>query len=167
MSLYKIAYAALALLLICMLAAPAAASSVVPTLMPGNPTCADLGYVDDSYKFDPPVSGTSPDGINIDVAPDGIYFDWSAGANIQVQAVIVKASNAANTYVYPVVVWSDTWLHAPVNPSGSYPALSHIEFCYSQVQTTPPTTAVPEFPTISLPMMLIVGLLGVIVVLKS
>ncbi|MBN1194679.1 MAG: hypothetical protein JXA08_04970 [Methanomicrobiaceae archaeon] len=151
-------------MLVCALAAPAVATDVVPTVVPGNPTCADLGYSGSFYKFDSPVTvGASPDGaVSITaISGDNTYFDWSALPGVQVHAVIVNGGPQANEYVYyPTLVLLDTGLHAPVNPSGGYAALSHVDFCYN-----PPVTT-PEFPTLALPMMMIIGILGAILVLK-
>src|ERR1044071_5581946 len=112
---------------------PAAeAASVNPVFVPGNPTCADLGYPF-SFKIDPPNAGTySIDGINtVTVTTDGISFDWSS--TLGIDAVIGKGGPNANVYVYdpPAEATSDTDLHSPVNPSnGKFFGLSHIDFCF-------------------------------------
>jgi len=115
--------------------APAAgATTITPTLLPGNPTCADLGY-DFGFKVDPPASGTySIDGINsvtVTVNGDGTIFDWSS--NLGMDAVIVKGGPVANVFVYdpPAEATSDTGLHAPVNPNNNkFYGLSHMDFCF-------------------------------------
>lgn len=164
MSVKKMLFAICVVVLVGMIAAPVAATEVVPDYYAGNPECGDIGY-SDGYKFDPPVVGTSPDGTvsitSIYWVDQNEYFDWSA-VGVQVQAVIVKGGPNADAYVYyPQVVMSDIGLHAPVNPSnGDFYGLSHIDFCYN------PPVNTPEFPTPALPMMMIIGLLGAILVLK-
>jgi hypothetical protein len=104
---------------------------VQPTVVSGNPTCADLGY-DFELKVDPPNSGTYTDGVlTVTVDSDGTYFDWTS--NIGVDAVIVKGGNlGANSYVYdpPAESLGDDGLHAPNNSNGQPAGLSHMSFCY-------------------------------------
>ena len=65
------------------MAVPVAASSVVPVFVPGNPTCADLGF-DNELKIDPPKEGTFDVGdgkvtiSNIDTSVNPATFDWSS-----------------------------------------------------------------------------------------
>jgi hypothetical protein len=164
MSVKKMLFTLCVMVLVGMMAAPAVATEVVPAYYAGNPTCGDIGY-SEGYEFDPPVVGTSPDGAvtitDIYRVDENEYFDWSA-VGVHVQAVIVKGGPNADAYVYcPQVVMSDTGLHAPVNPSnGIFYGLSHVDFCFN------PPINTPEFPTAALPMMMIIGLLGAILVLK-
>ena len=107
---------------------PPSGSGVQPIWVDGNPDCGSLGY-DFGYKIEPPTSGTY-DGFTITTA-DGVYFDWLS--ELGVDAVIVKGGSNANVYVYdpPQEAFSDTGLHAPINPQNQRPyGLSHIEFCY-------------------------------------
>lgn len=112
---------------------PAIAASVAPVFVPGNPTCASLGY-DFGLRIDPPNAGTySIDGINTVTVTtdDGVFFDWSS--NLEMDAVIVKGGPNANVYIYdpPTEATSDAGLHSPINPNNGRPfALSHIDFCY-------------------------------------
>jgi hypothetical protein len=113
----------------------ATAASVEPSTVPGNPSCADLGY-DFGFKPqpEPPPTGTYtfPDGINtVTITSDGTYFDWTS--TLGIDAVIVKGGSNANVYEYdpPAEEFSDTVLHSPINPNNNQPyAISHIEFCY-------------------------------------
>jgi hypothetical protein len=113
-----------------------------------NPTCADVGnYLpsDDSLKFDPPVAGTktSTDGY-LTATVDSVYtdtykgftgqfFDWHSDRDVDV--VIAKGADGGDSYAYdltmvPGPTRSDGHLHAPINASGSYANLSHMDFCY-------------------------------------
>jgi hypothetical protein len=109
----------------------AQASYVDPVVVPGNPSCADLGY-DYEKKVEPPDSGTHPlDGHSVTVTRYGEYFDWTA--TLGMDAVIAKGGTDANVYVYdpPAESFGDTALHAPINPDKNEPyGLSHISFCY-------------------------------------
>ena len=114
------------------LSLPAAAASVEPVFLPGNPSCVALGY-DHGFKVDPPNAGTySIDGINtVTVTTDGVFFDWSA--TLGIDAVISKGGPNANLYIYdpPAEATADTGLHSPINPNNGRPfGLSHIEFCF-------------------------------------
>jgi hypothetical protein len=116
---------------------------VDPVLVPGNPTCADLGY-EHEFKVDPPNSGTYPlpGGNSVTVTIDGVYFDWSS--TLGMDAVIVKGGDNANSYVYdpPAESFGDQGLHAPNNSSGGPAGLSHINFCYDGETVAPkPLTA--------------------------
>lgn len=113
-------------------------------LLQGNPTCTDLECLwEVEFKVDPPTSGTYPvagfGSITVDFY-DGdenlMYVDWSSDFGIN--AVIVKGSNYANVYHYDPAAFADTYLHAPVNPSGGYANISHLMFCGT------PGTSVPE-----------------------
>jgi hypothetical protein len=112
---------------------PAAAASVSPVFVPGNPSCADLGY-DFGFKPqpEPPPTGTYtyPDGLNsAAITSDGTYFDWTS--TLGVDAVIVKGGPNANVYVYDPESKGDTVLSSPINSNTGEPfAISHIEFCY-------------------------------------
>jgi hypothetical protein len=130
---------------------------IQPTVIQAdNPECADLGTYrpalhDESLKFSPtgtfPRSQTSTDGyltVTVDnvyndtYPPDppnytGQFFDWHS--NRPVDLVIAKGANGADSYAYDLttVPGPDTYdahLHAPINASGSYANLSHMDFCY-------------------------------------
>jgi len=117
--------------------APAGATGGEPTVVPGNPTCADLGY-DFGFKPqpEPPPSGTYPfpndpyNSVTIDTDGTALYtyFDWSS-PTLGIDAVIVKGGDAANVYAYDPESFGDTGLHSP-EKNGNIPDVSHIEFCY-------------------------------------
>lgn len=116
---------------------------VVPLLEQGNPTCCDLGYCNYAFKIDPPTSGTHTDGtLSVTITVTGNFVDWTS--TIPVNAVIVKGGNCANLFLYPGGSMGDTLLHAPVNPSGGYAGISHIDFCYSTEEPGCPECDITE-----------------------
>ena len=119
---------------------------VTPVFVPGNPTCASLGY-DYGFKVDPPNAGTySIDGVNtVTVTTDGVRFDWTS--TLGMDAVIAKGGPNANAYVYdpPSESLGDDGLHSPINPNTGTPfGLSHIEFCFDY-ELTASKTANPTY----------------------
>lgn len=78
---------------------PAIASSVGPTFVPDNPSCADLGYAFE-FKIESGFNGTHDiDGVNtVTVSANGRYFDWES--TLRMDAVIAKGGPDANAYVY-------------------------------------------------------------------
>ncbi len=89
-------------------------------------------------------------------------FDFSA-ATFDVQEVRVKAQTNENVYDYSTItgrpVTADTFLTAPVNPNnGKFPGISYIKFC---------GIPAPEFPTLALPVGMIVGMVGMIYVVRT
>ena len=118
------------------LSAAASAASVTPTVVSGNPTCADLGLGSSAYKpvDRNPSNGTytNGDGFEVTISNDTSNgFDWSA--NQLVEAVIVKAGTQANVYTYDPDVTGDTGLTTPDKQD-----ISHVDFCYDQGDTPPP-----------------------------
>ena len=115
------------------LAIPTASAQVV---VPGNPTCEDLGY-DFGFKPqpEPPPSGTYPyphdPNHDVTITTDGTHFDWQS--TLPVDAVIVKGGNNANVYEYNPGAFGDSHLHSPVNSkNGKTYEISHIDFCWDQ-----------------------------------
>jgi len=102
---------------------PTLAASVTPSVLPGNPTCEDIGLTTIN-KFDPPQSGTA-NGVTITV--NGTNVDWSSTA--PVAAVMVKGGDFANVYSYNGAT-SDTGLTTPTNAHNGTPyGLSHVNAC--------------------------------------
>lgn len=114
---------------------PAAAILREPvTVVPGNPTCADLGYAY-SYKIDNvngAFSGTfsTADGYLVvdGTSTDGVGFSFTS--NVGVDVVIMKGGHAANVYSYPNETTGESGLVSPVNASGQPAAISHVTFCF-------------------------------------
>lgn len=154
--------AAVALL---MVPAAAQAASVAPVLVTSsnNPGCDDIPNADpDWVEYKPhdstPVGTYGPDTdgtleVEFTVNPaaaapnDFQTVDWSS--NIGVDAVIIKATNAGNAYVYDPPgpeSTGDTGLVAPL-AGGNKPAdVSHVTFCYDANDPPPPDPVIPEDP---------------------
>jgi hypothetical protein len=122
-----------------LLALPATsfATTVTPTYMAGNPTCADLNAAWHEVKADPPSTATYTDGtLSVDMTVTNGVVDWSA--NFPIDAVIVKGGPNANIYNYSPNVASDSGLVTPPNgPTKNY-GLSHVDFCYGPPDNPPP-----------------------------
>jgi hypothetical protein len=133
--------------------AAASAASVEPSYHEGNPTCMDLGYAHE-LKFDPPSAGSkSGDGVTVELSlgADGFgsLVDWTSSAPID--AVIVKGGPNANAYAYPGESSGDTGLHSPFNGPDKYYGLSHVDFCWDDQTTPPPTGENPPPPAVQVP----------------
>jgi hypothetical protein len=95
-------------------------------------------------------------------------FDFS-GANFDIEQVVVHAGKlGSNVYDYRAgsvgggtgPVRADTRLTAPQNPTNSvYPGLSGIGFCGG--------IATPEFPTIAVPVGMMIGIVGIVYVVRK
>jgi hypothetical protein len=126
----------LALLAAFLLATAADASAAGPTVISGNPTCAEVGAsVGETWselKVEPVKSGDYSDGtVSIHLDLNGPAQTISFTATPGVDAVIVKGGDNANAYVYSPDATSDTGLHAPDNPSsGEFYGPSHVSLCY-------------------------------------
>ena len=119
-------------------------AAVSPVVVPGNPSCAELGY-DLGFKVDPPRAGVYvvPDVGTITVTRNGEAFSWTS--TFGVDAVIAKGGPNANLYVYaPSESFGDVNLVSPDNGGQPF-GLSHIEFCYD---LTPPQATPGAFITI-------------------
>ena len=140
----------------------------LPTYYEGatNIKCADIeGCAGSSIKIesaDLQTPGTYyADGVSITVyAPvNGIIrVDWTSSG--PVSCVILKAATLANVYKYDPGATSDKGLEVPYNPENTNPFnLSHIDYC-NYVPT-------PEFPTMALPVGMIIGIMGLVYVSKK
>jgi len=127
---------------------PSSPVGIVPVLVAGNPALCTGGV-----RIDPPVSGTYNLGSNgqititITNGPCGQVFSWSVSGNVIVDQIVAKGGNDANVYDYTgqnPATTSDGNLHSPVNASGNYAALSHIDICFSY-KLTVSKTAVGKF----------------------
>jgi hypothetical protein len=144
------------------------AAGVSPTYYTGatNIKCSDIaGCSGSSIKIesaDLQTPGTySQDGVTITVyAPVNgiIHVDWTASG--PVTCVILKTATLANVYNYDPAATHDEGLEVPYDPTNTNPfALSHIEYC-NYIPT-------PEFPTIALPVGIIIGIIGLVYVSKK
>ena len=139
------------------LAGPAAAASVTPSVVDGNPKCADYGM--NEFKIDSnPNPGTFGDSaFTVTVTkPTADSIDFSA-ASPAVSIVLMKGGDNANLYDYrPTPVAADTGLTTPMNSNSGKPyGISHISFCYGTATPpqnnpadpgTPANTPAPETP---------------------
>jgi hypothetical protein len=142
----------------------------------GNPDCEILGY-QYGTKYDCPANGcvgtvvlptdnpAGPSGTFTMVFSDP-QLDWTS--TIGVDAVIVKgASVYPNIFTYNPESFGADGLITPLvtnpgQPNGFHPAISHVEFCYDDDDNQ-----VPEFPTLALPVAMIIGFLGLVHVVRS
>lgn len=129
-------------------ALPAAAATVVPVFVVGNPSCADLGHAGSSLKIDPPVDGTygllgdPANTVTVTITGGGVFLEWSS--TIPIDRVIVKGGPGANVYAYDPESSGDAGLVSPVNASQGPAAISHIEFCFDyEVRVS--KTAIPAY----------------------
>ena len=122
---------------------PAAATSadpsdlgIVPTIVEKNPALCVGGL-----RVDPGTSGTyeipGHPGMFVTVVvtstADGPVFSFDS--DVPIARVVAKGGNiGANVYVYDPAVTADGKLHTPVNPSGFYAGISHIDFCFGEIQ---------------------------------
>jgi hypothetical protein len=115
--------------------ATASAASVTPVFVPGNKTCADLGYGTLERKFDNPSAGkhtsSAPPagpGIELTISDDRQFASFTSVWGVD--AVLVKGGENENAYVYAPPSTGDTGLRAPDNNGGNQPDISHVSFCY-------------------------------------
>ena len=127
---------------------PAAVTSsalVEPVEVPGNPALGAGGLRIDEDDlpgtFTHTLTGIDPN-IDIEITvtlvetPDGVEFSFES--DYPVIKVVAKGGNVgANVYEYSPGVLSDSGLHTPMNPSGKWADISHLDF-YFMVPT-------PEF----------------------
>ncbi|MBN2412701.1 T9SS type A sorting domain-containing protein [candidate division KSB1 bacterium] len=121
--------------LLCTSEDPSSPVGITPSEVAGNPALCAGGL-----RIDPPASGTynldafgNTVTVTISSNDCGQVFSWSASGNIVMDHVIAKGGSAANDYDYTGLnprPTSDGLLHSPVNPSGFYANLSHIDFCF-------------------------------------
>lgn len=116
--------------------------SVTPAPVPGNPKLCEGGL-----RVDPVESGETvipwviKDGegndvpitvkINVYMTDEGEKFDFEVIGAVAYKVVAKGGREGAYVYDYtPDGVAKDCGLYAPMNPSGKYADLSHIDFCF-------------------------------------
>lgn len=119
------------------LAGAAGATTVTPTYVAGNPTCADVApagatWSDAKLDFDPAPGAYTRGALHITITKDAGGLNWTTDADVA--AVIMKGGPNANVYAYPGTTdTSDTGLRTPLNPNGGgdpkYYGISHVTFC--------------------------------------
>lgn len=119
-------------------------AGVVPELYDGNPPLGEGGM-----KIDPPpsigvneyewvIDETTTAHVTVTVyqTDNGIELDWAS--DVPITRVVVKGGNVgAYIYHYNPALLSDTGLHTPMNPSGKWAELSHVDFYFGEVPDEP------------------------------
>lgn len=85
--------------------------------------------------------------ITVPVDGCGEVMEWSVPDNIVIDKVYVKGAQTQNVYDYTSTSprpLNDGELHSPVNASGGYAGISHVDFCF-HYKLSASKTAVPEF----------------------
>jgi hypothetical protein len=123
---------------------------ILPNL---NCNMADTGSSSGTFTF--------PDGFDVTVNvddPQNIIWNsnYPVDAAIVSGAVVTGAVNGQFSYVYDPAQTSDSGLKTP---EGS--ALANLRFCYHQETPIPS----PEFPTAALPLSMIIGFMGIILLI--
>lgn len=156
------------------------AASVTPSFISGannkGKLCADVIPGTTEFKITPPdtaFTGSFNDGVLFVsiVKPSTLAllagadksFDFTS--NIAVLGVVVKdGEDGAYFYDYrPSGSFGDKYLTTPNNligDGGTNKDISHMNFCYIR------QTNVPEFPTLALPMGMIIGLIGAVLLIQ-
>lgn len=108
---------------------------IVPTVVEGNPALCAGGL-----RIDPPSSGTyeipghAGMYVTVTIISTAAGQTFSFDSDVPIERVVAKGGNiGANVYAYDPAVTADGSLHAPVNPSGYYADLSHIDFCFGEI----------------------------------
>jgi hypothetical protein len=122
---------------------PASATLISITQLDGNPEikdyCPECSWNDG--KIDPVIDGTfGPLTITVHDTAAGQVFDWTSTSYISM--ILVKGGKyGANLYEYvcPPGEVGANGLHAPMNPSGKWAGISHIEYCASAPVPEPAT----------------------------
>ena len=131
----------------------------------GNPSCAQIGCGGESVKIEDAsyLQINSNHTVNLD---GGHWIKITIGATLQeiswesdalISCVIVKGGDSAYVYQYPQGATHDEGLVTPSNPGANF-GLSHITFCNM--------IATPEFPTMALPVGLLIGIFGVVLFIQ-
>jgi hypothetical protein len=102
------------------------------TQMPGNPDCSSLGF-NSEYKVEPPNAGTyTVAGIGTVTFTRNTpqTLSWTSSNPAFVRAVIMKAGNGANIYLYNPAISGGDMLSTGVQQE-----LSHVSFCFNRAPT--------------------------------
>src|SRR5215217_67740 len=130
---------------------PSVLLGVQPVLVDGNPDCASLpDYILPGSPSDFKIEGAptnktygEPGSFQVEITnADVKSFDWSSLTGVD--AVIVKGGGNADAFVYNLTAEAnkDTRLHAPLDDTGQYRDISHVNFCYDgEVVVPKPLTA--------------------------
>jgi hypothetical protein len=131
----------------------------------GNPDCADIGCSAEIVKIED-ASYLQLNSTHTENLDGGHWIKITIGATLQqiswesdalISCVIVKGGSSAYVYQYPQGATHDEGLVTPPNSAGNF-GLSHITFCNM--------IATPEFPTLALPVTLLIGIFGVVLFIQ-
>jgi len=177
------------LVFICLLACVGLVSADKPVLAPGDTsdagitpyivdsnikTCAGLaaaGVPCTGTEFDiqSPYPGTYDLGTGQTITIDQIddhTIAWSTVTNTKVSCIFMKGADGGDVYSYCYPAGSNSGdsglTTAKVN--GNYAGISHIVLCYITAVYPPP---VPEFPTVALPVGMLIGLVGLVYFVRT
>jgi hypothetical protein len=143
----------------------------------GNPTCSDLGC---GTQFKVETEGTYTNewclsfgnciSIEAITESDGaetkeVGINWTS--DFPVNCVFMKASPGGYLYCYENPSKGDNFLYtAKVKDTDNRHEISHILFCYDPSEIYPPPE-VPEFPSVAVPVALIIGIGGLVFLVRS
>jgi hypothetical protein len=120
----------------------------------GNPDCEALGYEFGDRLNDPSGTfvlgdgamtatltvGTAPDtNLDKDDNPNNAVTAYSIETTATEYAIVVKAASGGTVYRNPIAAPP---LHAPINASGTWPTISHVDVCWDA--PAQPTTGTIE-----------------------
>jgi hypothetical protein len=130
---------------------PSSPVGIVPTTRDfpgGGPQC------EGGVRFNSPSSGTYDldqfgNQVTIEIIETdcGPVLEWTITGGVVIDQVVVKGGTDENVYDYTGISprpSTDSSLHAPINNSGKYAGISHIDFCFSY-KLDVSKTAVPTF----------------------
>jgi hypothetical protein len=135
----------------CLSTDPTVPVGIVPTqedFPGGDPQCAGGFRINnpasEEYELDAFGNKVIITIVETDCGP---VFKWEVEGGVSMNVIYVKGGTDQNIYDYtgenPRPDW-DSLLHAPLNASGQYAGLSHIDFCFSY-KLDISKTAVPSF----------------------
>lgn len=143
------------------------ANGIVPTLFESDNDipCKDMGCAGTFLKIESKTgySGTYPVGsgtITI-TTTDGQTIAWTS-QNVDIDCIYMKGGNGGEVYCYNPPVQGDSGLSTPVDTTNNKPkGISHINICYTS------GSSVPEFPTLALPVAMMIGFLGLVLFVRG
>ena len=149
-------------------------------------TCAQLqglGYPDCTgdtlYIPAEPWAGTKNllGGYTISITENNNVVEWESDAKIN--CIFLKSGNGGDVYEYSGYCYpengepisADSRLSTPLNCNNngvcSPKDISHIVVCYDQKSVPPPPINAPEFPSVALPVGMMIGIAGLVFLTKS
>jgi hypothetical protein len=133
---------------------------VSPSLLPfpfgangGDPDCA-AGTIAVRMEGAGLSDGASSGGVTIDLSSDGVFLTFTTTNAIVMQVFVKGGTSGQNLYDYSGGggISHDDGLKSPLNANESQPAISHLDFCIVQLESSPtptPTASPTATPTAS------------------